>query len=212
VNTTSHCAAASRQIHRRACALPRLCVALAAAASLSAWGQGTSSSIECARASSVVEQTVCGNDALAALDRKLVDVYAAASKAASAEQKNRLAADQQRWLNEREACGRSSERADCIKERYLQRIADLQAQFKLVPSRGPFHFVCNNDPSNVLVAQYFETDPATARFTHDGRAVTAFVQRSGSGARYDAPNVSYWEHQGEASVVWFGKSMKCATK
>ena len=201
---------------RRACGPEHvavtLCVALGFAASQSALAQGSTPSIECARASSVVEQTVCGDDALAALDRKLVDVYAAASKAASAEQKNRLAADQQRWLNERDACGKSTDRAPCVKERYLQRIADLQAQFKLVPSRGPFHFVCNKDPSSVLVAQYFETDPATARFTYDGRSLTAFIQRSGSGARYGGPSISYWEHQGEASVVWFGRSIKCATK
>ena len=51
-----------------------------------------------------------------------------------------------------------------------------------------------------------------ARFTHAGRNLTAFVQRSGSGARYGGPNISYWEHQGEASVVWFGRAMKCATR
>jgi uncharacterized protein len=169
-------------------------------------------STDCSRAATIVEQAVCGSDALTALDGKLADVYATASKAAGADQRNRLAADQQRWLNERAACGKASDGALCIKERYLERIADLQAQFKLVPSRGPFRFACNGDPNNVLVAQYFETDPATARFSHDGRTVTAFIQRSGSGARYDGPSVSYWEHQGEASVVWFGRTMKCATK
>jgi len=174
--------------------------------------QRVTSSIDCAAAATVAEQTVCGSDTLAKLDRKLVDVYAAASKAASAEQKNRLAADQQRWLNERDACGKSSDRAACVQERYLQRIADLQAQFKLVSSRGPFRFLCNGDPNSVLVAQYFETEPATARFTHDGRTVTAFIQRSGSGSRYGGPSISYWEHQGEASVVWFGRSMKCSTR
>lgn len=177
-----------------------------------ALAQGPRPSIDCSQSASIVEQTVCGSDALIALDSKLVDVYATASRAAGADQKNRLAADQQRWLNERRACGEASDRDGCIKERYLQRIADLQAQFKLVPSRGPFRFVCNGDPNGVLVAQYFETDPASARFTYDGRTVTAFIQRSGSGARYGGPSVSYWEHQGEASVVWFGRLMKCATK
>jgi len=181
-------------------------------ASAATFAQGAQSSADCARAASVVEQIVCSDDALAALDGRLADVYASASKAASADQKNRLAADQQRWLNERAACGKSDDRALCIKARYLQRIADLQAQFKLVPSHGPFRFVCNGDPHTLLVAQYFETDPAAARFTYDGRTVTAFIQRSGSGARYGAPSVSYWEHQGEASVVWFGRTMKCATK
>ena len=189
-----------------------LAAAVAIAASAEIFAQGPQPSGDCARAASVVEQTVCSDGALGALDGRLADVYASASKAASADQKNRLAADQQRWLNERAACGRSDDRAACIKERYLQRIADLQAQFKLVPSHGPFRFVCNGDPNTVLVAQYFDTDPATARFAYDGRTVTAFIQRSGSGARYGGPSVSYWEHQGEASVVWFGRTMKCATK
>ena len=65
--------------------------------------------------------------------------------------------------------------------------------------------------TGVMVAQYFETDPPTARFSYDGRSLTAFIQRSGSGARYGGNNVSYWEHQGEASVVWFGRTMKCTT-
>jgi uncharacterized protein len=174
--------------------------------------QGITPSIDCARAASAVEELVCRDSALASLDRKLVEVYATASKTASSDQRNRLAADQQRWLNERDACVKSDNKSACAKERYLHRIADLQAQFKLAPSRGPFRLVCNNDPGSVLVAQYFDTDPATARFTHDGRTVTAFVQRSGSGARYGGTSVSYWEHQGEASVVWFGRAMKCATR
>jgi uncharacterized protein len=169
-------------------------------------------SIDCAKATDPVESTICSDDALATLDGRLVGVYAAASKAATAEQRNRLAADQQRWLEVRNRCAGAPDRIACIKERYVNRIADLQAQFKLVGSRGPFRFVCNNDPNNVFVAQYFETDPPTARFTHDGRTVTAFIARSGSGARYDGPSVSYWEHQGEASVVWFGRTFKCATR
>ena len=193
-------------------ALPFFAIVCSLAIPQESAAQGTGRSIDCARAASAVEEMVCRDDALASLDRKLVEVYATASKAATSEQRNRLAADQQRWLNERDACGKSSDKTACTKERYLQRIADLQAQFKLVPSHGPFRFICNNDPGSVLVAQYFDTDPATARFTYDGRAVTAFIQRSGSGARYGGPSVSYWEHQGEASVVWFGRSMKCATR
>lgn len=194
---------------------PRHCIASLAAAALlavhDAGAQSNVASIDCAQAKSAIEETVCRDQSLATLDRKLVDVYAAASKAATVDQRNRLAADQQRWLNERDKCSKSPEKNACTKDLYMHRIADLQAQFKLVPSRGPFRFVCNKDPNNVFIAQFFETDPATARFTYDGRAVTSFIQRSGSGARYGGPSVSYWEHQGEASIVWFGKSFKCAT-
>src|SRR5207253_2986890 len=110
--------------------------------------QGGARSIDCARVMSAVDEIVCRDAALTSLDRRLVDVYATASKAATSDQKNRLAADQQRWLNERDACAKSSEKSPCTKERYLQRIADLQAQFKLVPSHGPVHFVCNGDAAN----------------------------------------------------------------
>jgi len=182
------------------------------ASPIAAFDVAAAPSLDCAKAVGNVDEVVCKDTALGALDAKLVDVYAASSKAATAEQKNRLAADQQQWLAMREACNKAPDRSGCVKERYTRRIADLQAQFKLVASRGPFRLTCNDAQGGALVAQYFETDPPTARFTFDGRTVTAFIARSGSGARYDGPSVSYWEHQGEASVVWFGRSMKCSTR
>jgi len=169
--------------------------------------------MDCAKVTGGIDQIVCSDEKLATLDRKLVDVYAQASKAATTPaQKNRLAADQQRWLETANRCTGAKDRNECARDTYLHRIADLQAQFKLVAARGPFNMVCNDKPSNVLSAQFFETDPPTARFTYDERAVTAFIARSGSGSRYEGPNVSYWEHQGEASVVWFGQTMKCRTR
>jgi uncharacterized protein len=171
-------------------------------------GQGMAPSID-RTGGSAVEGMVCRDAALVIAD-PAVEVYATASKAATSDQKNRLAADQQRWLNEARRL-RHRARKRVRKGALSATDRRLQAQSS-VPSRGPFQFVCNSNPGSVLVAQYFDTDPATARFAHDGRTVTAFIQRSGSGARYGGPSISYWEHQGEASVVWFGHPMKCATR
>ena len=168
-------------------------------------------SVDCASPAGGVATAICGDPALTALDRKLVDVYAAATKAAGAEQRNRLFAEQQSWLDERRRCTGAQAKADCMKDLYVRRIADLQATFKLVKSRGPFRFPCGKGANDYMTAQYFETDPPTARFFHDGRTVTAFVARSGSGARYENANVSFWEHQGEAAVVWYGRKMTCST-
>src|SRR5437016_13975242 len=85
--------------------------------------QGTAPSINCARAASAVEEMVCRDGALASLDRKLVEVYATASKTATSDQKNRLAADQQRSLNDREACAKSSEKSKRTQERNVHRTA-----------------------------------------------------------------------------------------
>jgi len=108
----------------------------------------TAGSVDCASSTGGIDAVICGDPALAALDRKLVDVYAAASKAASSEQKNRLFAEQQSWLVERNRCTGAQDRAVCARDQYTRRIADLQAQFKLVASRGPFRLSCGSDPAN----------------------------------------------------------------
>jgi len=187
------------------------CVALSlhAAATFAAAAAG---SVDCASATGSVDAVICADAPLAALDRKLVDVYGAAAKAATPEQRNRLFAEQQSWLADRTRCTGAKDKAACMKDLYTLRIADLQATFKLVKSRGPFRFTCGKGPSDFMTAQYFETDPPSARFFHDGRTVTAYVARSGSGSRYENANVDYWEHQGEAAVVWYGRKMTCNTR
>jgi uncharacterized protein len=185
--------------------------AIGAIAACAASALVAAASIDCTKAKGGVDDLVCKDPALTALDHKLVDVYAAASKVAAGAQKDRLLAEQQSWLAERERCAGAANAPTCVKDHYTRRIADLQAQFKLVSSRGPFRFVCNKDPANIFTAQYFATDPATARFFYDGRTVTAYTVPTGSGARYNNANISYWEHQGEASVVWYGRNFKCAT-
>ena len=201
--------------------LPRLLWTLAASAVLSAptsaalaaaAATAAAGSVDCANPSSSVDPVICGDESLAALDRKLVDVYAAAAKAAAPEQRNRLFAEQQSWLTDRARCMGAQDKVACMKDLYTLRIADLQATFKLVKSRGPFRFACGKGPSDFMTAQYFETEPPSARFFHDGRTVTAYVARSGSGARYENANVDYWEHQGEATVVWYGRKMTCDTR
>jgi uncharacterized protein len=169
-------------------------------------------SVDCASASGSIDPVICGDASLAALDRKLVDVYAAAAKAAAPDQRNRLFAEQQSWLADRARCTGAQDKVACMKNLYTLRIADLQATFKLVKSRGPFRFSCGQGPNDFMTAQFFETDPPSARFFHDGRTVTAYAARSGSGSRYENANVDYWEHQGEAALVWYGRKLTCNTR
>ncbi len=41
------------------------------------------------------------------------------------------------------------------------------------------------------------------------KQVIAFVAPSGSGARYVVSNVELWEHHGEATLKWAGKTYAC---
>jgi len=56
---------------------------------------------------------------------------------------------------------------------------------------------------------YQETDPPSAVLTNGDDQVIAFIEPSGSGAKYTAANVEFWEHHGEATVTWFGAEMRC---
>jgi uncharacterized protein len=54
-----------------------------------------------------------------------------------------------------------------------------------------------------------QTDPMSAVITYGDDQVIAFAARSASGARYTADNMEFWEHQGEATVNWYGTMLTC---
>lgn len=92
-------------------------------------------SFDCAQAASPVEAAICGNDALAALDRDVSQAFLAA--VAVATQPDDLRAAQHLWARERAlACGLPTETKDgvgadgaaCLSELYRQRLNDLNGQ------------------------------------------------------------------------------------
>jgi len=78
----------------------------------------------------------------------------------------------------------------------------------------PISYVCTggqNKPFHVTF--YQQTDPPSAVITYGGDdQVIAFAAPSGSGTKYTAANVEFWEHHGEAAVNWFGTSLTCRAR
>lgn len=72
-----------------------------------------------------IEQNVCKDAGLAALDREMADAYAAARKTASRQGAAALIASQREWLASRESCG-ADRHFTCLKQRYQARIATLR--------------------------------------------------------------------------------------
>jgi uncharacterized protein len=172
--------------------------------------RGPSFACDKVRAGSI-EEMICRDEDLSALDRKLAGVYAAAAKIATNEHPPRLKAEQRGWIKGRNDCWKSDDKRACVEDAYVSRIAELQASYRLVPGRGPFRFVCDGNPANEVIATFFQTTPPTL-IAERGDSVSLMVlQRSGSGARYQGRNESFWEHQGEASVTWgYGApAMRC---
>ena len=149
-----------------------------------------------------IEEMICKDGALSSLDRKLADVYAQASRKATNEHPTVLQAEQRGWIKGRDECWKSDDKRACVQGAYEHRIAELQARYRLVPGIGPVTFICDGDPRNEVVATFFQTDPATMIAARGDGVSLMFVQPSGSGARYQGRNESFWEHQGEALVTW----------
>lgn len=173
-----------------------LCLALWSAGSACAQGP----SYDCAAARGIIETLICQDPGLAALDRQMAEVYAAAERKASNEFPLVLKPEQRNWTKTRNGCWTSDERRDCVSSAYRLRMAELQARYRLIEPLATATYAC---PDKALVsATYFPTEPATLVATRGDSTVLMFIQPSASGARYAGRNESLWEHQGEALIQW----------
>jgi uncharacterized protein len=101
-----------------------------------------------------------------------------------------------------------------VQQQYRNRIAELQARYRLVPGQGPVTYSCGAQRGNEVVATFFATDPPTLIAERGDSVSLMFLQPSGSGAKYQGRNESLWEHQGEALISWgYGQpEMRCSKK
>lgn len=161
-----------------------------------------------------IEAMICGDAELSALDRTLAGVYAAATTKAKNEHPPVLRAEQRGWVKGRNDCWKSAEQRGCVRDEYVRRIAELQARYRLVPSRGPFAFACDGSQANEVIVTYFATEPPTMIAERGDSVSLMFQQVAASGAKYQGRNESFWEHQGVATITWgYGApEMRCTLK
>lgn len=161
-----------------------------------------------------IEELICKDKGLSDLDRKLAEVYAAATKKAVNEHPPVLKAEQRGWIKGRNDCWKSEDRRRCVADNYRSRTAELQAKYRLVTAIGPVTWACDNDPKNEVVVTFFKTDPPTLIAERGDQVSLMYVQPSASGTRYQGRNESYREHQGEATITWgYGApEMRCTKK
>jgi uncharacterized protein len=160
-------------------------------------------SFDCAKKlTSSVEQRICADPKLAALDRQMADVYAAATAKASPADAQALSAMQRGWIKGRNGCWKSADVPACVETSYRQRIAELQARYELMAPVGSARYECPGSPPREASAAFFATDPPTAIVDFAGVSQLMFAAPSGSGARYTGGNRQFWEHQGVAMIRW----------
>ena len=149
-----------------------------------------------------VEEMICKDDELSALDRKLSMTYASAAKKATNAHLSVLKAQQLGWIEGRNDCWKADDKRACLREAYRLRIAELQATYRLVQERGPFGFICGENPTDEVIVTFFQTDPPTLIAERADRVALMVLQPSASGAKYQGRNETFWEHHGEATITW----------
>jgi uncharacterized protein len=178
--------------------------------------QAAKPSFDCTKARGAVESLICKDNELANLDRYLDGVYQAALKKAEEFPPKELAnfkAEQIGWIKGRNDCWKAQGTLvrNCVKQNFLDRTAELQAVFALVPSKKPVFYTCNNNPANEIVSTFYQTNPLTARLERGDTTLIAFLRPSGSGAKYEGQNVTFWSKGKEALVEWKGEKIQCRT-
>ncbi|PUA29896.1 MAG: hypothetical protein B0W54_04960 [Cellvibrio sp. 79] len=151
---------------------------------------------------STIEKLICDNEELSALDLKLSNTYNEAVKKIDGKKLSSLKAMQRGWVKGRNDCWKSDDQKQCVADSYVNRIAELQAEYELVKPSGPFVYLCPDSTPNRIEVFYFPTDPPTAKAKRGDQTSFMYAQPTASGARYQGPNESLWEHQGEVTVSW----------
>jgi uncharacterized protein len=167
-------------------------------------------SIDCTKASSDVEQLVCSDPSLSALDQKLGTVYKEAEAKQGAPVPGWFVNEQRDWNADRDACGKASSMKSCVDSAYTRRIAAIQARNLLVPTKGPVTYSCplNGDHGEV-VAMFADTDPPAVVLERGDKSVVAYFVKTASGARYEGKNVTFVDRSGDVQILWLGTALKC---
>lgn len=196
-------------------------IALFVAAPLAAWGLGLSAAafaagptFTCAKAQGEVEKLICNDASLAARDVRLAEVYKAAAAKATGKLAAQLRAEQRGWVKGRNECWKANGQQTwitatwtvdtvkgCVDAQYRLRTSELQSVWRLVAPKTIAH-TCQNNPANEIVANFFDTDPATIRLERGDRTVTLWRVGAAGDGSYEGQNVSLVTKSDTLQVNW----------
>ena len=113
------------------------------------------------------------------------------------------------WVKERDACWKADDLRLCVLEAYRTRLVELAigAPGRVVPTTVEYR--CSDNRQPFTMVYYNDIDPQAAVMTWGNDQAIVFPQPAASGAKYGRVGIEYWEHQGEASVDFFGNKLSC---
>jgi len=169
-------------------------------------GTNEGPSFDCAKASSDAEKLVCGDARLSALDRELSALYRGAQTGPG---ELDVAAEQRGWIKGRDACWQAVDANRCLLESYQTRIVELRLSSATAPAAKAVQYACDDAGKPLSVVFHNELDPQVALIRLGRDQAVTFAAPSASGARYTREGVEFWEHQGEATLDFYGTRLSC---
>jgi uncharacterized protein len=91
--------------------------------------------IDCSKASSPAERTICRSYPLGQAEARMATMFGVVTSLVAMGQRGDIGDAQRKWLKKRNACGNDGA---CIAHAYQSRIAALSATLDAIASRGPF--------------------------------------------------------------------------
>lgn len=191
--------------------------AIAGTAPAAAPQGGGKPSFVCVEAAPEAERIVCGDPALAALDRRVAARAAAALAAVKGlgagapEALAVLRATERGWIAGRDACAQDADKVACVKQEYLRREGALVARYMLEKPASAATFACDGDPANAVKVYVFKTELPSVRLEYGDKVDTGAEVPAASGTRYEASlGRSIWIRDEAATFVWpEGREMTC---
>jgi len=175
--------------------------------------QNPGPSFDCARATGQVEQLICKDADLAALDRRMAEVYASALKTWPGDEVTRQRALQRGWISGRNDCWKETDVRACTEYSYRTRIVEIQITARQLGPATTAAYACTGGEANAVDATFRpDTDPPSAMLVVGTDRVMVFQTPTASGVRYIAPDVEFREHQGEATIDFFGTHLTCRSR
>jgi heat shock protein HslJ len=76
---------------------------------------------------------------------------------------------------------------------------------------GPIHYSCpQRDGTSVsLLATFYNSQPGMVMVRRANQTRRAYQVRSADGAKYEGPELMFWDARGEAQVTWSGVNFTC---
>ena len=119
-----------------------------------------------------------------------------------------VAAEQQAWLAQRDACRQDPDVKMCLEFSYLKRLSIMQAQFALVPEEKPLSYRCDGEPEPMTV-RFHSTNPPLVTLERSGKVSYAWMMPTGNGVYYEGEGLRIEEKRAALLLEEAGKATRC---